>query len=225
MTMRYSAAAAGFLVLGSLAASDVQPAAAADAKGAFALHGVGALTCKDVTGALLKGDTSIRTTLASWMLGYVSAMNRIDAGTYDVTPVQIPDALVNMVVGICQKDADARVETITYAVFHAFDPAKTTAESPEIQVTANGQVTTLRKDSLMAVQRYLVAQKLLHGNADGTFGSETEAALHTFQQKQNLPNTGLPDPATVVRILIELPMQKTTTNRKTETNQKAGTKK
>jgi len=207
MTTRHSSTAAFLLAIGLLAAGGPRPAEAADAKGAFALDGIGALTCGDLTTGILKGDASLRAAVGSWMLGYLSAMNRIDAGTYDATPVQMPDALVNMVVGVCAKDATARVEMVVYALLHAFDPAKSVAESAEMQVAANGQATTLRKDTLVAVQRYLIAQKLLTGDADGTFNSTTEAALKSFQQKQNLPQTGLPDPATIVRVLVEIPAQ------------------
>jgi hypothetical protein len=193
--------AAGLLVV----AGGIQSARALDAKGMFAVHGVGALSCGDVTSALLKGDVSIRPTVLSWLMGYLSAMNRIQPGTYDVTPVQVPDALINMVVGVCQKDASARVETVAYSVFHAMASAGLSAASPEMQVTANGQTTTLRKDTLVAVEKYLIAEKFLHGDADGSFGATTQAALVDFQKKQNLPQTGLPDPATIVRALVEIP--------------------
>jgi hypothetical protein len=188
-------------------AGGVASARAADSKGVFAVHGVGVLSCGDVTSALLKGDVSVRASLLSWLMGYLSALNRIQPDTYDGTPVQIPDAVINMVVGMCQKDANARVETVAYSVFHALASAGLSAESPEVQVAANGQTTTLRKDTLIALEKYLIAEKLLRGDADGSFGATTQAALIDFQKKQNLPQTGLPDPATIVRALVEIPAQ------------------
>jgi hypothetical protein len=178
------------------------------------LHGVGAVTCGDVTNALLKGNVAIRATLSSWLMGYISAMNRLQPDTYDAVPVQVPDAVINMVVGVCQKDANARVETAAYSVFHALASAALTAESPEVEMTANGQTTLLRKDTLIAVQKYLISEKLLRGDADGSFGPTTQTALTDFQKKQNLPQTGLPDPATIVRVLVEIPAQKSAPQKK-----------
>ncbi len=185
----------------------VQSARAADAKHLFAVHGVGALSCGDVTAALLKGDVAIRGTILSWLMGYVSAMNRIQPDTYDVSPVQVPEAMIDMVVGVCQRDASARVETAAYSVFHTLSSAALSTESPEVQVTTNGRTTMLRKDTLIALQKYLIAEKFLRGEADGSFGPTTQAALADFQKKQNLPQTGLPDPPTIVRALVELPAQ------------------
>jgi peptidoglycan hydrolase-like protein with peptidoglycan-binding domain len=52
---------------------------------------------------------------------------------------------------------------------------------------------------------FLVAQAYLPANqANGTFGPKTQAALVKFQTAQKLPATGLPDPATVVRALVEM---------------------
>jgi len=195
--------AAGLLVV----TGGVQSARAADSKGMFAVHGAGGLHCGDVTAALLRGDVSIRPSLASWLLGYLSAMNRLQPDTYDVTPVQAPEAIINLVVAVCQQNASMAVETAAYSAFRDLSSAGLSAESPEVQVSANGQTTTLRKDTLIALQKYLIGEKLLHGEADGSFGAPTQAALAEFQKKQNLPQTALPDPATIVRALVQIPAQ------------------
>ena len=180
-------------------------ARAADSKGEFALHGVGALTCNDVTGALLKGDASVRSVLASWLMGYVSAMNRFQRDTYDATPVQSPEALVNMVVGLCQKNDSARIETAAQSLFKILEKAKLTTASPEIQTAAGGRATTLRKDTLIAVQKRLRSLKLLRDDADGSFGPATAAAIREYQKREKMPETSLPDPATIVKLLVANP--------------------
>jgi hypothetical protein len=208
-TIRRVSSAGLFLAIGLAAVGGLQSARAADAKGSFAVHGVGALTCETVTGSLDKDAASMGPMLVSWLLGYVSAMNRTQPDVYDATVVQAPDVLANMVVNGCRKNAALRVETVAYGVLRILDPAKVRAESPEVEAKAGGKVATLRQETMAAVQRSLIDQKLLKGEADGKFGQSTEAALRTFQQQQNLPQTGLPDPATVVRILVELPARQT----------------
>jgi len=199
--------AAVFAAVLLVAGGGFQSARAVDSKGVFAVHGVGAAKCGDVTRSLLTGNVSVHGELSSWLMGYLSAMDRIQPNTYDVTPVQAPDAVTNMVVALCQKDANAPVETVAYVLFHTLAPAALSAETPEVRVAANGQMTTLRKDTLIAVQKYLIAEKYLQGDADGSFGATTQAALVDFQKKQNLPQTGLPDALTIVRILVEIPAQ------------------
>jgi hypothetical protein len=142
--------------------------------------------------------------LASWIMGYVTAVNRTQSGTYDATPVQDQGAMVNMVAGVCAQHPNAVVETVTNAVLASLETAKLSAPSPEVVVTVGKRATVLRQSTLQSLQQVLIAQKYLPaGEADGKFGAGTQAALVKFQTAQHLPATGLPDPATVVRALIE----------------------
>jgi hypothetical protein len=181
-------------------------AVAADKKGDFALHGVGALECRALTVALLKGDAAIRGTLASWLLGYISAMNRVEPETYDATPVQDPGALVNMVVAVCQKNAKAHIETVVYSVLKKLEKAKVAVASPEVRVAVNGRATVLRKETLAMVERVLIARGYLKGTPDGAFSAATAKGVENFQKAEHLPRTGLPDPATIVRALLATPV-------------------
>jgi peptidoglycan hydrolase-like protein with peptidoglycan-binding domain len=83
--------------------------------------------------------------------------------------------------------------------------AKVTHDSPLVEARSGDQVVTLRADTLMAIQQALTRGKYLTAPADGTFGPTTAAALRAFQKAESLPETGLPDPATTIRLLIELP--------------------
>ena len=181
---------------------------AADKKGNFALHGAGALSCEQLTSGLLGGHAAVREALGSWILGYLSALNRERTDTYDITPIQDPNALVNMVVSVCDKDRNARVETVVFTIGRLLERAKVAEESPEQTVNVLGRTATLRKDTLIALERVLVADKLLTGKADGEFDGNTEAALKKYQEAQKLPVTGLPDAATIARALIETQAQK-----------------
>lgn len=177
---------------------------AADAKGSFALHGIGALTCTEVIDRI-KTNPAARDQLAAWLLGYVSATNRIRPNTYDITPIQQPLVLASMVTNVCTGNADARVETVAHSVMTAIAPAGAIAESPLTKVESGKNSVELRKETLKAVQQALVNRKLLSGNATGEFGAPTEKALSEFQRAQKLSVTGLPDPATIMRLLIEKP--------------------
>jgi hypothetical protein len=186
-------------------ATGSRPAAAADRKHDFAVHGIGALSCAQLDATAPANALEVRNLLASWLMGYISAVNRIQPGTYDATPVQDQNALVNMVAGVCGKNPNARVETVSSVVLQSLEKAKLTAESPEVTVTVGKNSTVLRQDTLKRLERVLVEQKDLPAReANGETGNNLQIALIKFQTAQKLPQTGLPDPATVVRALIEL---------------------
>jgi peptidoglycan hydrolase-like protein with peptidoglycan-binding domain len=132
-------------------------------------------------------------------------MNRSESSTYDATPVQETGALVNMVVAVCQNHAATPVETVVNAVFRSLSKAKLSVASPEITVTAGKQLTVIRQATLKQMQEFLVSIKYMPmSEANGKFGPDTKAALVKFQIAQHLPQSGLPDPATVLRALIEM---------------------
>lgn len=51
-------------------------------------------------------------------------------------------------------------------------------------------------DAVLSIQQKLIGLGLLHGNADGSFGGGTEAAVKVFQKSQGSAPTGIVDPAT-----------------------------
>ncbi|MDE8349678.1 MAG: peptidoglycan-binding domain-containing protein [Acidocella sp.] len=207
---------AALMVAAGVLSAGARPAVAADTKHSFAVHGVGALSCAEMANAMTQVDpqtkatseAAVRSTLASWMLGYVTALNRTDAATYDATPVQDDAPLVNMVIGVCSKNPTARVETVVSAIFTSLEKAKLPVESPEVKVTVGTQSTVLRAATLLSLEKALVAQKLLKSaDADGKFNDNVKAALVKYQTAQKLPQTGLPDADTVIRALVETPQK------------------
>jgi peptidoglycan hydrolase-like protein with peptidoglycan-binding domain len=147
----------------------------------------------------------MRPILTSWLLGYLTASDRLDKDTFDATPVMMPEALTAMIIGVCEKYPDARVETVANTVLGQLAPARVAKESPVVDARVGNHVVPIRKATLVAVQTALVKNKLSKEPADGNFGAATQTALVAFQKSQGLPETGLPDPATVVRLLVEMP--------------------
>jgi len=148
---------------------------------------------------------SMRPILTSWIMGYLTASDRMTKDTFDGTPVMAPEALTTMILGVCQRYPDARVESVASNVLNQLATARVLHDSPVMEARAGDRMVLIRKATLVAVQNSLVKSKLLKDGADGTFGNATVAALKTFQESQKLPVTGLPDPSTVVRLLVEMP--------------------
>jgi peptidoglycan hydrolase-like protein with peptidoglycan-binding domain len=147
----------------------------------------------------------MRPILTSWIMGYLTASDRLVKDTFDETPVMAPEALTTMIIGVCTRNPDARVETVANNVFTQLAAARIPHDSPIVEARAGDRMVLIRKSTLIAMQNALVKDKLMKDPADGTFGSSTSTALLAFQKSQNLPATGLPDASTVVRLLIEMP--------------------
>jgi hypothetical protein len=205
--MRFTRSLLMATALVALSAILPPPVVGADAKGSFALHGVGAQTCEVVGKQMETTSASLRPMLTSWVLGYLSAMNRLQPDTYDASPVQAADLLTEMVLGICKENGAALVETVTTAVFQQLSRARVKQDSPLVGVRAGDLTTTLRRETLIAVQAALIKSKVLSSATPGEFDEATRAALLAFQKAQQLRETGLPDPATIVRLLVELPQR------------------
>ena len=60
----------------------------------------------------------------------------------------------------------------------------------------------LRAETLRAVQVKLKALKLLTSEPDGKFGAGTQEALRRYQENNHLAVTSLPDPDTVLALLV-----------------------
>ena len=101
-------AAAAFLALG-LAGT----AAAADAKGGYAVVGLGANTCAEYTAA----PREVGQIVGVWVQGYATAMNQVLPDVKDVTNGRSDAQIEQELVGICNKNpnmllADATREMV-----------------------------------------------------------------------------------------------------------------
>jgi hypothetical protein len=147
----------------------------------------------------------MRPILTSWIMGYLTASDRLVKDTFDETPVMAPEALTAMVIGVCQRYPGVRVEAVANNVLNQLATARILHDSPVVEAREGDRMVQIRQVTLAAMQTALVRDKLLKDPAVGTFGSSTAVALREFQKSQHLPETGLPDPATVVRLLVEIP--------------------
>jgi hypothetical protein len=191
----------------SLLVAAQAPAQAADAKGNFALRGVGSQACKDMLGELEKTPAMAPIT-ASWLLGYMSATNRYEPNTFDISPVTDPQAMFNIVVALCKAHPDARVQGVANDTLAALGKARVKADSPIVDTKSGKATAQIRQETLLLVQQKLNERGLLKAKPDGSYGPQTEAALKSFQAAEKLPVTGVPDAPTVIRLLVEQPKKK-----------------
>jgi len=131
----------------------------------------------------------------------VSSLNRLQGDTFDASPILQTAALTQMVVNVCQRAPKSAVETVTFDIFKALSPARVRAASTNVSATADGKTVILRKETLVGIQNALLRQGVSKEPATGLFTPQTSAALKSFQAKNKLTATGLPDPATTIALL------------------------
>jgi len=171
--------------------------------GQFAAYAVGAQTCATILEAYqTSNQPNVLFEVSSWLSGYISGVNRLSDGTYDVTPVMNHSSLAVLTLRLCENNSDQLFETVVNALLGVFEPLRVTEESPGIQVGRDGQVMTLRQASIRLLQNELVAVGFLDAqSADGVVGPKTLGALLAWQKVNNRAETGTFDPLTILGLL------------------------
>lgn len=186
-----------------LAASGVA-AQADDAAQKFAVYGIGGKSCRQLVESARK-DKSTASALVLWVQGYLSAVNHMTQGIFEVSPIIDFNSIVEIVYSQCERNPDQPVYSAVAGFINAVQKASLPRSSPVVEAKAAGKTAIIRAATLASVQTALAAQGRYDGKPDGTFGLKLEAALRAYQHAEKLPETGLPDAATIVRLLLGQP--------------------
>src|ERR1700758_1928024 len=83
------------MLLAAVAWAAAPEAAAVDAKGNYALRGIGGETCQTLI-RRLQEDAQAPVETAFWLLGYMTAVNHWRPDTYDISPVLDAGGMLTM---------------------------------------------------------------------------------------------------------------------------------
>lgn len=176
-------------------------AGAADRDGRYATRGLGTMSCGTFVRAWATPGEQ-RDRIAAWVQGYLTAHNRITPGVFDGSPILATEHYIAYLVNICTRAVVSSLEQAAALFVEAMRPVRL-SEPAEILtiVTAAGRAFVYAS-TLRAVQEALRARGALDEPADGDFTVETSEALRRFQRDQGMQETGLPDPDTLLRLLL-----------------------
>ena len=177
----------------------------ADGTGAYATHGLGSEKCGRLTAAIGEGAVEVQQNALSWLAGYVTAANRFKGETFDTLPFSNAEIGLNIVLEACRSNPEASFDSVAATLVDTFAPIRVQSSSPIVEAAVDGRKVPLRRSALVAVQEALIEGNHLAGKADGVFGRMTVAALRSYQKEQGLPETGLPDAGTMLRLLSGVP--------------------
>ena len=191
----------GLLALTSTAAF------ASDPDGKFSVRGIGGQPCSlwisvsEGTDETQKRDGVLA--FQSWLAGYLSASNRLQAESYDVLPFLDMINVLAIVLNECRAVPNELVENTMARVVGAFANARVTAESPIINVTDAGVEKPYRQATIALAQQKLVDLGYLDGVPDGVIGPASTDALALYQSENGLPSTGEMSVDTMFKLLLQ----------------------
>lgn len=173
-------------------------ALASDAQGQFSVRGAGGQTCAVALDAVAKQNKDAVRDQASWIMGWMTASNHLQPGTFDGLPTKDGKELVQFIHGLCRSQPALTLEAATAAVARALAPLRLTRTSPEVVVTSDGKSVILREETIRLAERKLKEGGYYKGNETGASSAALIAAVRKFQEAKKLPATGLPDLRTLL---------------------------
>jgi hypothetical protein len=185
-------------VAAALFAASLAPsaAAAADADGRFAVDGAGRLTCERFNQAREAGGPELNM-FAGWIDGYTTGFNHFQDETFDVTPWQTVELLVLKMGNYCQEFPQERFIDALNKLILVLAPARLTGESPIVAVNNNGLSVLVYREQIDRIGARLVELKHLKTVPEDGYGPAMIAGLRAFQAETGIPESGLPDQATL----------------------------
>ncbi len=178
------------------------PAHAASKDGTFAVKGVGAETCASYTKAAEERSRLVDI-VAGWVEGYLTAINRHRADTFDIAPWQSTRLLLALIYAHCKNKPQDRLFQVVHDLQRTLAQSRMRTRSDLVEIPNGKGKLSIYREVLRRAQKKLIAEGYLKGSADGAFGPKTRSALEAFQEKAGLPKTGVPDQETLFKLLLE----------------------
>ncbi len=175
-------------------------ARAADTGGQFAVEGVGRSTCEGFITAKSESSDAYWMFLG-WLDGYITGINQYLPETYDITPWQSQ----NLVAALIERFGETNPEANFFAVANGMivelrDDRLRESSAPVVAKVGERSIGVYR-ETLRRAQVQLKEGGHYQGEVDGLFGPNTQRALESYQKRVGLTVTGLPDQATLLKLL------------------------
>lgn len=200
----FAAVRAAWLVAAALLVAVVpagpMPAVAEDESGTFAVEGIGQTRCSDYVQAREKRGQRYFN-YGGWIDGYLTAYNHHTADTYDITPFENIDLLATVLGRFCQRHPEVPFFQAIASMVEELKPHRLRERGEPVTVEADGKEVTVYRIVIARVQDALSTSGYYDGAIDGAYGPKTREAIEAFQADRGLPQTGLPDQVTLLRLL------------------------
>ena len=176
------------------------PLSAQDEARQFAVEGVGMATCERFIEARTSAPIEYQR-MIGFIEGYLSAANLYEPNTFDLTPWHNAAALDMIIEHHCSQNPGDRLAGVTQQMVVGLRPFRIASFSPMLEVGDDQNRTYVYEAILRRAQAALQLRGLYAGSEDGTYTPELRDAFRAFQREIGLTETGVPDPATLWKLL------------------------
>ena len=176
------------------------PVAAVDEDREFAIKGLGLANCERFVEAR-NAQSREYFRFGGWINGYLSATNRYEGQTFDVAPWQSTGLLAGWLARFCENNPDVPFVRAMAMMVNALGKERLTTRSERVEARVGDATVHVYESVLRRVQERLSEEGHYEGAATGNFDNQTQDALERFQRDAGLEPTGLPDQATLAKLL------------------------
>lgn len=187
--------------MGLLTAAALSSAHAQDETRQFAVEGAGMLTCQRFVEARSDTTSPDYQRMIGFIEGYLSAANLYEPDTFDLTPWHNAAALDLIVENHCSQHPEDRLVGVTQRMVGGLRPFRIARFSQMLEVGDGQNRAFVYETILRRAQAALQLRGLYSGPEDGTYTPALRQAFRDFQHSVGLNETGVPDPATLWKLL------------------------
>ncbi len=177
---------------------------AADYQGRYAIHGAGLLKCEVFVQE--KGKLSpAYMMIGGWMDGYITAVNKLEKDTYDMTAYASTELLSILLDRHCKDNPNDLLAPVLDAMLMKLRKDRIKTASPLVVIRVGDFQTQLYRKTVKDLQTRLAARNLYDQKPSGAWDAGTQQALTAYQKANALNTTGFPDQKTLWHLFRSAP--------------------
>jgi len=169
---------------------------AADTSGEFAVDGVGSRPCSDFTEAQATNPDLV-IAFAGWTTGFITGVNVFRQQTFDLTPFQPTELLLGKMAKYCAANPDEAYVNALGKLVASLMPGRLQTGSELVRAGVGDKAVFVYRSVLEDVHARLVTDGFALSLDQAEFDTAFAEALVRYQAAKGLPQTGLPDLATM----------------------------
>jgi len=167
----------------------------------FAVEGAGRLECAAYMEARKDKGSAEFQRLMGFVEGYLSAANRYEPNTFDLSPWHNAMAFDIIIENFCKDHGKVTLVSVVQQMVIGFRTIRIAKFSPMIEVGEGKYRAVVYEAVLRRSQQALKIHGFYTGGEDGRFSKQLSDSFSRFQKSKGLEATGVPDPATLWMLL------------------------
>lgn len=162
----------------------------------FAVEGAGRVDCATYLQAR-ESNPQQSARYIGFIEGYLTAANRYEPNTFDLTPWHTPEAFALILDQHCKKASSEGLAMVAQRLVVSMMPQRLASESQLVEVREGDNRVVVYERVIWRAQNQLARHGLYRGEPDGKDSQQFRTALTQFQRLAKLDPSGVPDVATL----------------------------